>query len=115
MKKLFNLFKSFNTFEVEKRSNEDFNYVIMEIIEDVLKKRTKTHKRYERLFEILWISKRPIQCKTYLAKYLLGRLLKESDRIFNKGQILATRLCPNCNNYKKVIGKVHSDLSKKTH
>ena len=50
------MFKSFNTFEVEKRTNEDFDYVIMEIIEDVLKKRTETHKRYERLIEILWIS-----------------------------------------------------------
>lgn len=109
------MFKNFNTVEAERRTTEDFDYVILEIIEDVLKNRRKLHQRYEKLIEFLWTSKRPIKCKTYLAKYLLGRLLRESDRIFNKGQILATRLCPNCNNYKKAIGKVHFKYSKKTH
>jgi len=115
LKKLFNIFKTFNTVEANKRTTEDFNYVIMEIIEDVIKKRKEVHQRYEKLIQMVWLSTRPMQCKTYLAKYLLGRLLRESHEIFCRGQTLATRLCPNCNNYQEAIGKVYLKYSKNTH
>ncbi|MBS91473.1 MAG: hypothetical protein CMM95_00250 [Rickettsiales bacterium] len=74
----------------------DYDHIVIEIIDDVVKKKKDLHIKYNQLFEKLWISAKSIQEKKLIAKKLLNRLLKESDQLFLKAQILATKLCPVC-------------------
>ena len=115
MRKLFDFFSSETSIDRDLESVDNYDYVLIEIIDDVIKKRKDVHKSYDRLIEKVWVSARPIKCKTFLAKYLLGRLLRESDRIFAKGQSLATRLCPKCNQYSENKKNVFLKYSDKTH
>ena len=115
MRKLLDFFSSETRIDPDLESSDNYDYVLIEIIDDVIKKRNVVHKKYDRLIEKVWVSARPIKCKTFLAKYLLGRLLKESDRIFAKGQTLATRLCPKCNQHSENQKNVFLKYSNKTH
>tara|TARA_Y100000589_G_scaffold331474_1_gene385185 strand:+ start:266 stop:613 length:348 start_codon:yes stop_codon:yes gene_type:complete len=115
LRKLLDFFSSEARIETDHETKDNYDYVLIEIIDDVIKKRKDVHKRYDRLVEKVWVSARPIKCKTFLAKYLLGRLLRESDRIFAKGQTLATRLCPKCNQYSDNHKNVFLKYSNKTH
>ena len=83
-------------FNFEKKSEFHHNYddVLIEIIDDVVKKRKYLHNKYDILFEKLWISNKNLRQRKHLAKKLLGRLLRESDLIFIRAQNLAQRLCP---------------------
>ena len=92
-------------------TEESYQFVIVEIINEVVKNRKSLHLRYERLLKELMSSSRPISDKTILAGYLLSRVLKESDRIFNQAQIIAKQLCPKCksnfSNYESYSDKFH--------
>ena len=79
-----------------KDPSEDFNNILVEIIDDVVKKRKALHDKYDQLFEMLWVSEKNINERKFIAKRLLSRLLRESDLIFIRAQNLATRLCPKC-------------------
>ena len=95
MRKILNLYPDDN---VTKDHHDQYSYIILEIIDDVVKKRMKLHTEYNSKIERVWVSSKPLSRKVKLAKYLMGRLLKESDQIFIRGQMLATKLCPSCNN-----------------
>ena len=73
----------------------------------------KLHVRYNLLIEKVWVSPKPINYKLLLAKYLLGRLMKESERIFIRVQHLAQEPCPKCNQRK--INKVFYEYSDHIH
>ena len=73
-------------------SEKEFNELMLHIITDVTGKHEK-HFVYSRIFRKLIISKKTNKLK--LAKYILGRLLRESYRIFFNAQINATQHCPN--------------------
>ena len=60
----------------------------------------------------LWGSSKPKTLKTNLGKYLLTRLLRESDRAFAEAQSLAKQLCPNC---KKDFCNYEDNYSDKLH
>ena len=94
MKKLSEYF--YLNFGQQKDPAEDFNNILVEIIDDVVKKRKALHDKYDQLFEMLWVSEKNINERKFIAKRLLSRLLRESDLVFIRAQNLATRLCPKC-------------------
>ena len=69
---------------------------MIEIIDDVVKKRKVLHDRYNLLFERLWVAEKDINERKFVARRYLSRLLRESDLIFARTQNLASRLCPKC-------------------
>ena len=92
--------------------NEDnYQYIVLEIIGDVVDKKKDIHSKYYKLSQKLTHSSKPINKKTILAKYILSRLLRESDKAFEEAQHLAKQLCPSCkksfSNYENVSEKVH--------
>ena len=80
----------------QSHSSEHFDYIMIEIIDDVVKKRKVLHDRYNLLFERLWVAEKDINERKFVARRLLSRLLRESDLIFARAQNLASRLCPKC-------------------
>ena len=74
-------------------SEKEFNELMLHIITNVIEEKHEKHFVYNRIFRKLMISKKTNKLK--LAKYILGRLLRESYRIFFNAQINATRHCPN--------------------
>ena len=107
MKKTLNI-----SIPTNQRITEDnFQEIILEIIYDVIEKRKSIHSRYDELIKRLWGSSKPKTLKTNLGRYLLTRLLRESDRAFMEAQSLAKQLCPNCkndfSNYENYSDKLH--------
>lgn len=76
----------------------DFQVVLIEILDDTFKKKKIIHNNYYDLVQKLWLSEKSIGRKVMLAKYLLNRLNLESSRILWKASVLASRLCPHCKN-----------------
>ena len=74
-------------------SEKEFNEIMLHIITNVIEEKHEKHFVYNRIFRKLIISKKTNKLK--LAKYILGRLLRESYRIFFNAQINATQHCPN--------------------
>ena len=74
-------------------SEKEFNKLMLQIITNVIEQKHEKHFVYNRIFRKLIISKKNNKLK--LAKYILGRLLRESYRIFFNAQINATQHCPN--------------------
>ncbi len=95
MKKLSDYFY-FNS-KKQSDSSENFDNIMIEIIDNVVKKRKVLHDRYNLLFERLWIAEKDSIERKFVARRLLSRLLRESDLIFARAQNLAVRLCPKCN------------------
>ena len=93
-------------------TEDNFQEIILEIIYDVIGKRKLIHSRYDELIKKLWGSSKPTTLKTNLGKYLLTRLLRESDRAFVEAQSLAKQLCPNC---KKDFSNHDENYSDKLH
>ena len=92
-------------------TEDNYQEILLEIIYDVISKRKLIHSRYDVLIKQLWESSKSITIKTNLGKYLLTRLLRESDRAFSEAQSLAKKLCPNCkkdfSNYDNYSEKLH--------
>ena len=72
---------------------KEFNELMLHIITNVIEEKHEKHFVYNRIFKKLIISKKTNKLK--LAKYILGRLLRESYRIFFNAQINATQHCPH--------------------
>ena len=107
MKKNLNLSISTNQIITE----DNYQEILLEIIYNVIGKRKIIHSKYDVLIKKLWESSKPITLKTNLGKYLLTRLLRESDRAFEDAQSLAKQLCPTCkkdfNKYDNYSDKLH--------
>ena len=74
-------------------SEKEFNDIMLQIITNVIEEKHEKHFVYNRIFKKLMMSNKSNKLK--LAKYILGRLLRESYRIFFNAQINATQNCPN--------------------
>ena len=74
-------------------SDKEFNEIMLHIITNVMEEKHEKHFVYNRIFRKLMVSKKTNKLK--LAKYILGRLLRESYRIFFNAQINATQHCPH--------------------
>ena len=85
MRRLIDFFSS-DSNKDDVNPEENYEHIILDIINEVVKNRKRIHNYYDNLIEKVWVSAKPLKKKTILAKYLLSRLLKESDRIFIKGQ-----------------------------
>ena len=83
--------------------DSSFNMILIEIINDVFKKKTRKHIQYYDTIQKLWNSNR--HNKLLLSKYLLGRLIRESERIYIKAQSMAQRYCPTCSTQNVEIPK----------
>ncbi len=107
MKKIFNESAQSNQVVTE----ESYEETLVIIIKQVIEKRKNIHDGYSLLMRSLYDSSRPIRSKTLLSKYLLTRLLRESDRAFNEAKLLAKKLCPKCkkdfSNYENISEKLH--------
>ena len=107
MKKNLSLSTSINQVITE----DNYQEILLEIIHDVIAKRKLIHSRYDLLIKRLNESSKPITIKTNLGKYLLTRLLRESDRAFAEAQSLAKNLCPtfkkDFSNYDNFSEKIH--------
>jgi len=92
-------------------TEDNYQEIVLEIIYDVIGKRKLIHSRYDELIKKLWESSKATTIKTNLGKYLLTRLLRESDRAFAEAQSLAKQLCPTCkkdfSNYENYSEKLH--------
>ena len=92
-------------------NDQDFQYLMAEIINDLIEKRKDIHLKYDQLIKKLWLSNRQLNYKTTLAKYILGRLLRESDKAFSEAQLMARKICPKCKkklpNYENFSMKLH--------
>ena len=92
-------------------TEEEFQNVILGIINDVMEKKKSIHLKYNQLIQKLWLSDIHLHKKTLLAKYILARVLRESDRAFNQGQLMARQICPKCkknfSNYENISDKLH--------
>ncbi len=101
MRKLLDLFSQ-ETDSIEEIDEEkNYDHVVIEIIDDVVKKKKELHYRYNQIFERLWVSAKSIPEKKLIAKKLLNRLLRESDQLFIRAQIQATKMCPICKKAKE--------------
>ena len=93
-------------------TEDNYQEILLEIIHDVIAKRKLIHSRYDLLIKRLYESSKPITIKTNLGKYLLTRLLRESDRAFAEAQLPAKNLCPTC---KKDFSNYDDNYSDKLH
>ena len=91
---MFKLFKKKNT--------NDFSSQMIKLIEKVINGRLTIHHRYESLIKKLSKSNRSINKKLAISRYIMHRILRESDRVFIKAQIKANKLCP-CENTKNNV------------
>ena len=87
-----------NLLKVRKEDKyDDFNRILIEIIDDTFEKKQILHQNYNILIKKNWISNKSDEKKLKIAKYLLARLVQESSLIYMKASMLAKRLCPCCN------------------
>lgn len=101
---------NFKTNEKVDYSLDEFNSTMIRIIDGVIEERTKKHADYLFLANKVWYSNK--KNKLTLGKYILGRLLRESDRIFFKAQNMARKYCPRC---KTQQTPTNESLSKTIH
>ncbi len=77
-----------------KKKKDDFSSKMISLIERVINKRRHIHLKYEILIKKLSRSDRPTNIKLTISRYIMHRILRESDRIFIKAQIKANSICP---------------------
>ena len=78
----------------QKKKKEDFSTKMIELIENVINGRLNIHQKYEVLIKKLSKSNKSLETKLAISRYIMHRILRESDRVFIKAQIKANKLCP---------------------
>ncbi len=87
-----------NINKIEDKSElEIFEENLIEILDDVFKKKKLISQNYHILIQKVWLSPKYNDEKIKIAKFLLNRLNKELARIIMNASILASKLCPYCN------------------
>ena len=84
----------------QKKDKKNFSSQMIELIESVINGRLIIHHKYEILIKKLSKSNKSINTKLAISRYIMHRILRESDRVFIKAQIEANKLCP-CEHRKK--------------
>ena len=77
-----------------KKNKKDFSSQMIELIQNVINSRLNIHQKYELIIKKLSKSNRSVNTKLAISRYIMHRILRESDRIFIKAQIEANKLCP---------------------
>ena len=80
-----------------------FQFVLLEM---VFKEKNEKHSLYLKIYEKLKFSKK--ENKLRLGKYLLSRLLRESNRILATAQKYSTDNCPYKNDIEEELSKSNS-------
>jgi len=70
-------------------TEDNYQELIVEIINTLVEKKKSIHFRYDQLIKKLYDSPKPTRIRALLSKYLLTRLMRESDRAFNEAQLIA--------------------------
>ncbi len=83
--------------------NIPYELLLIEIIDNILEKKTRKHIQYYNVVQKVLDSNR--HNKLALCKYLLGRLIRESERLFYSAQQLAKRHCPACKEVQEVANE----------
>ena len=78
----------------QKKKKEDFSTQMIELIEKVINGRLNIHHKYEVLIKKVSKSNKSVKTKLAISRYIMHRILRESDRVFIKAQIEANKLCP---------------------
>ena len=78
----------------QKKDKKNFSFQMIELIERVINGRLSIHHKYEILIKKLSKSNKSINTKLAISRYIMHRILRESDRVFIKAQIEANKLCP---------------------
>jgi len=78
----------------QKKNRKNFSSQMIDLIESVIIGRLTIHHRYEILIKKLSKSNKSINTKLAISRYIMHRILRESDRVFIKAQIEANKLCP---------------------
>lgn len=78
----------------QKKKKEDFSTQMIELIENVINGRLNIHHKYEVLIKKVSKSNKSVKRKLSISRYIMHRILRESDRVFIKAQIEANKLCP---------------------
>ena len=78
----------------QKKKKEDFSTQMIELIENVINGRLSIHHKYEVLIKKVSKSNKSVKRKLAISRYIMHRILRESDRVFIKAQIQANKLCP---------------------
>ena len=96
----------------KKKKSDDFPSKMILLIDSVINGRLQIHFRYELLIKKLSRSEKSIDTKLRISRYIMHRILRESDRIFIKAQIKANKLCPcsRSDNKNVVIPEYENDL-----
>jgi hypothetical protein len=81
-------------FKLFQKKKADFSTQMIELIENVIKSRLNIHHKYEVLIKKVSKSNKSVKKKLAISRYLMHRILRESDRVFIKAQIEANKLCP---------------------
>ena len=84
----------------QKKNRKNFSSQMIELIERVINGRLSIHHKYEILIKKLSKSNKSINTKLAISRYIMHRILRESNRVFIKAQIEANKLCP-CEHTKK--------------
>ncbi len=77
---------------------EEFQNLQFFLIKSVIKQKFDLHTKYNQLLKKLVQSNKCESYKLLLSKRILGRLIRESNRIFISAQKYSTRCCPSHNN-----------------
>ena len=88
---------------LKKKNKKNFSSQMIELIKSVIHGRLSIHHKYEILIKKLSKSSRSTNTKLTISRYIMHRILRESDRVFIKAQIEANRLCP-CEHTQKYNG-----------
>jgi len=86
----------------QKKKKEDFSTTMIKLIENVISGRLNIHHKYEVLIKKLSKSNKSVETKLAISRYIMHRILRESDRVFIKAQIKANKLCP-CDHGKQNV------------
>ena len=78
----------------QKKKKADFSTQMIELIEKVINGRLNIHHKYEVLIKKVSKSNKSVKRKLAISRYIMHRILRESDRVFIKAQIEANKLCP---------------------
>ena len=80
-----------------------FQFVLLEM---VFREKNEKHTSYMKIYEKLKFSNK--ENKLQLGKYLLSRLLRESDRILATAQKYSTDNCPYKDKFHEEVSTSHS-------
>ena len=86
----------------QKKNRKSFSSQMIDLIESVIIGRISIHQKYEMLIKKLSKSNKSISTKLTISRYIMHRILRESDRVFIKAQIEANKLCSCKHNQKNI-------------